>query len=358
MEIACWCHLRRDFDGDDAQAKKRINQASEGGINILLPFVHDSKNQAWYRSGLDYAGQEDRLARVLALAKEKGMEVHPVVIPISGLGLSEQERARRSYTPGDCKEESRMRQLCASWEESRETGLCIAMDIMDNYDVDGIHFDYMRYGDTGCSLERPCLCEACRTRYRELIGKDELTADDLKVPGILHKFLEFRGENIRGLAERLSTAVRSRGLKVSMAARPHFLGTPLPLPAEILARYFGSSLPEKQDWGKWSSLVEGQDWVKWAREGLMDFICPMNYSTDREFHRMRLAEQISLTAKSVPIYDGIGRKSSVGEISPEEMVRQAEDSISLGAAGITIFHFNALGEDDFRELARFREANT
>jgi len=35
------------------------------------------------------------------------------------------------------------------------------------------------------------------------------------------------------------------------------------------------------------------------------------------------------------------------------MVRQAEDAFDLGAAGICIFHFNALKEDDFTALGTF-----
>ncbi|MDA0748358.1 MAG: hypothetical protein O2954_17715 [bacterium] len=86
-----------------------------------------------------------------------------------------------------------------------------------------------------------------------------------------------------GNDEQVKGTVDEVGLALSMAAR---------------ADYFGSA------------FVEGQDWAQWARDGFMDFICPMNYDTDRKVHRERLSEQMSLIGKSVPIYDGIGRKSS------------------------------------------------
>ncbi len=356
MEIACWCHLSRDFTGNDDQAKSRMDHAWKGGINILLPFIH-GENDSWYRTNLDYPNNLDRFTRLLKLAKERKIEVHPVVLPITETGLSENERARRGYLSGSAEKELHKRQFCATWAETRDGGMKIISDIMENHQVDGIHLDAIRYLDTGRSLQSPCQCEACRRQYRELLGMDTVTAPDLKVPGILYKFLKFRGENILELVKRANQDVKSRGLKLSMAARSHYLGTPLPLPEDVLSRYFGSSLPENQDWGKWSSLVEGQDWVEWAHKGLMDFICPMNYSTDREFHRGRLAEQMALVGNSATIYDGIGRKSSVGEITPAEMVRQAEDALELGAGGITIFHFNAMGEEDFRELSAFRKAN-
>jgi len=197
--------------------------------------------------------------------------------------------------------------------------------------VDGIHLDAIRYVDTGQSLQWPCRCEACRTWYQEAFGKDTLTADDLNVPGMLHKFLEFRGDRIRSLVEQVKQVVDEKGLSLSMAAR---------------ANYFGSA------------LVEGQDWVQWARDGLMDFICPMNYTTDRETHRERLSGQMALIGTSVPMYDGIGRSSSAGDITPAQMIQQAEDAVQLGASGIAIFRLDAMDEEDFRELGAFKRANT
>jgi uncharacterized lipoprotein YddW (UPF0748 family) len=158
-----------------------------------------------------------------------------------------------------------------------------------------------------------------------------LTAEDLKIPGILQKFLNFRGENIRSLVEQARTIVKNAGVSFSMAAR---------------ANYFGSA------------LVEGQDWVQWARDGLMDFICPMNYTTDREVHKEKLSLQMNLIDTAVPIYDGIGRKSSAGENTTAQMIRQAEDALHLGARGVTIFKFGAMNKKDFRELGAFKSANT
>ncbi len=331
MKIACWCHLERDVFGKDQQVRSHLDRVVEAGIDTLLPFVH-SDNEVWYQSDLNNLKGEDRFTRFLIAARERGLQVQPTVLPITEYGLSEAERTRRSYQSGQPGGNPTDGRFCASWPETRkEGGLKIIQDIMAHHSVDGIHLDAIRYIDTGQSLQWPCRCEACRARYRELFGKDGLTADDLKVPGILQKFLNFRGENIRGLVEQVKATTDEVGLGLSMAAR---------------ADYFGSA------------LVEGQDWVQWARDGLMDFICPMNYSTDREIHKARLSEQMSLIGKSVPIYDGIGRKSSAGEITPAEMIQQAEDALLLGVSGIAIFHLAALGDEDFRELGAFKKANT
>jgi uncharacterized lipoprotein YddW (UPF0748 family) len=187
---------------------------------------------------------------------------------------------------------------------------------------------------------------------------DTITGDDLTVPGIIYKYIQFRNENIYQLTKKINKAVKEKGLVLSMAARTIYLGTGLSVPADLLVRILRTSNKEEQDWRKEAALLEGQDWIEWGREGLMDFISPMNYSTDREYHRKRLSEQMDLLGNSAKIYDGLGRKSSFGEITAKEMVQQAEDSLKLGAKGIAIFHFNILNEEDFRELAAFKKANT
>ncbi len=162
----------------------------------------------------------------------------------------------------------------------------------------------------------------------EFLGREKLTAEDLKNPGILYKYLQARNGIILGHLRSLRRLAKENGLEYSIAAR---------------ADYFGSA------------LVEGQDWMSWGRQGLVDFICPMNYRKDRSEHREILTRQLEILGGAVPVYSGVGRKWSGGEITAEEMVRQAEDAFELGAAGICIFHFNALKEADFTALKAFKK---
>lgn len=184
MEIACWCHLDRDFLGSDDEAKHQVDRVAEAGIDILLPFVH-SEGEAWYLSKARGVKVDDRLTRLLSLAKERGMQVQPTVLPITDSGLPEAERARRGYQSGQPGGNPCDSRFCASWAETRQAGLKISQEIIAHHEVDGIHLDAIRYIDTGQSVDWPCRCEACQVGYRELIGQDTVTADDLKVPGKL-----------------------------------------------------------------------------------------------------------------------------------------------------------------------------
>ncbi|MGV8093264.1 MAG: twin-arginine translocation signal domain-containing protein [Mangrovibacterium sp.] len=324
FKIACWCNLSPDFSGDNNQMRMQMDYIEQAGIDILLPFIQSNNYNT---------DAEDKLQRLLISAKERGVQVQPVVsLPLVGvLELSKEEINRRSYLsgrPGGHQFDGR--RLCASWRETRKSELKIIKDIIKTYRVDGIHLDYIRYIDTDQSLKWPCRCDACQNTYKHLFGKNILTAEDLKIPGILQKFLNFRGENIRSLVEQARGIAEEAGIFFSMAAR---------------ADYFGDA------------LVEGQDWVQWGRDGLMDIICPMNYSTNREIHRTKLSSQLALIGTTVPIYDGIGRRSSAGELTTKEMIEQAEDALQLGASGISIFKFSAMGQEDFRELGAFKRAN-
>lgn len=76
-----------------------MDRVVQAGIDILLPFIH-SENEVWYQSDLNTSKEEDRFTRLLKLAKQSGIQVHPTVLPITDYGLSEVERTRRSYKSG------------------------------------------------------------------------------------------------------------------------------------------------------------------------------------------------------------------------------------------------------------------
>lgn len=300
-----------------------------------MPYIHGSGYQTfvYYRSSNINLITYDILTPFIKFANERGVELHPMLLPNCDLGISEEEYIKRSYQSNNPDQDLKDRHTrpCASWQKTREGGLDIIKDIIKYHTVNGIHLDAIRYTDGAHrALRWPCQCEACQAEYQYLFGKNQITDEDLKIPGILHKFINFRGNNIKSVVEKARKIVKAAGLPLSMAAR---------------SNYFRSA------------IVEGQDWVQWAREGLMDYICPMNYATDRENHKKRLSEQMKLIGKTTPIYSGIGRLWSGGEITTAQMIQQAEDSLKLGASGIAIFRFDGMGDKDFHELNAFKKAN-
>lgn len=328
-KILAWSHSYLDFQGDEAAVRKEFDRARDSGIDLLFLFVHSvpREDSAWYKTTLPGFVIEDKYTRLQGIAAGSGLEIHPIVMGISDIGLPKAVRDERSYASGAPGGHKRDGVLCATWEATRAGTLRIASDIIDRHRPKGVQVDFIRYWDTGVGLEWPCTCSACRKGYKEHVNRDRLTAEDLKDPGVLYKYLQFRNGIILEHLKSLRRLAKENDLEFSIAARADYSG---------------------------AALVEGQDWIPWGKQGLVDFICPMNYRTDRNEHRELLAFQLEALGGAVPVYSGIGRKSSFGEITAAEMVRQAEDAFELGAAGICVFHFNALKAADFAALKAFR----
>jgi len=330
-KILVWSHIYLDFLGNDDSVRKEFSMMRDSGIALLLMFIHShpEENQSWYNSSLYGFVKQDKLSRLLQIAKEVDLEIHPLVGSITDTGLSDHTRVKRSYASGKPGGHSKDGRFCASWEGNRMGGIKISLDVLDHHKVSGIHLDYIRYIDTGIGLKWPCQCEACKQNYLGLFGKEMLTEEDFSSPGVLYKYLQFRNSNILDAVLQHARLARQYQVQLSMAAR---------------ANYFKSA------------LVEGQDWVGWAKKGLFDFICPMNYTLDRAHHKKMLKQQLELIDGQVPIYSGLGRKWSGGENSMDEVIRQAEDALTLGASGISIFHYNGFKPKDFKILKRFRRS--
>ena len=327
-KIMVWAHAHTDFLGDDNQVMAEFEKIRESGIDIIYLFVHShpDENQAWYNASINGFVAQDRLSRTINFGKKAGVEIHPIIGGIKDIGLSEANRKKRSYVSGKPGGSSRDGRFCASWQTTRLSSLRIASDVINNHTISGFHLDYIRYIDTGMGIKWPCQCDACKQNYESFLGKKDISTIDLQNPGMLFHYLKVRNENITDAVLQFKKLANQNNLKISMAAR---------------ADYFGSA------------LVEGQDWINWGHAGLFDYICPMNYTTDRDEHRDLLKMQLSLMDGKAGIYSGLGRKWSAGETKTDDMIKQAEDALNMGAAGISIYHYHGLNDKDFAALKEF-----
>jgi hypothetical protein len=79
-------------------------------------------------------------------------------------------------------------------------------------------------------------------------------------------------------------------------------------------------------------------------------VSPMSYTTKFDNFRRLLEEHVRLVGDSTSLFEGIGRSSSAGVLTPEEMMLQIDLAKERGLPGITIFHFNALTARDLELL--------
>ncbi len=89
------------------------------------------------------------------------------------------------------------------------------------------------------------------------------------------------------------------------------------------------------------SVGVAQDWVTWAKQGYVDFLCPMDYAeSDLEFIRL-VTNQVKLVDRRIPIYPGIGATASNARLTPDRVIGQIHHARSLGADGFTIFNLHS-----------------
>ncbi len=328
IRLAIWVHMApQEFASDDA-ATRRLDQLAHAGVDLLFPYVTDDESKFYYNTAVAGIDKDDRLTRFCRLAHERDMQVQPWVFPNGPFD-------RSNYAPGDDGGyvsgkpggSDRDGNPCATWVKNMETGPIQARDMIEQHEIDGFHLDMVRYKDNPIALEWPCQCRACRVMYRKHLGRETISAKDLEDSGVLYKFIQFRCGCIRPAVERCRQLADEYGVPLTMAAR---------------AGYF-----------KWA-LSEGQDWVQWAREGLVDLIAVMNYHTGRDEHRRLVEEHVRLLGGCVPHLDGIGRFSSFGELDAKQMVQFADDAITAGAHGVSIFKLDPMGDDDFDALRAWR----
>lgn len=326
--LGIWCHVDADFTHGRDAAARRMDQIAAAGVDFLLAYVTPEEGTFYYASDLPDIESEDHFSLVLELARERGIHVHPWVFPSSWVDRAPAKPgADGAYVSGKPGGHPRDGVFCGSWAPRLEPGVVFARDMLAHHPLEGLHLDVVRYREVDQCREWPCRCQACSRLYREYIGKDFLTADDLRVPGILFKFMQLRQHQIHGVVRRMKALADEHGVKLSLAART--------------------------DYFNWA-LLEGQDWVRWVREGLFDFVCTMNYKVERGEHRDLARLHTALTDGCVPLYDGIGRYSSMGELSPREMIQFADDAIEAGADGVAVFKLEPMVEKDFALLRSWR----
>lgn len=80
----------------------------------------------------------------------------------------------------------------------------------------------------------------------------------------------------------------------------------------------------------------------------------MTYTTDSTlFQQLVEAHARPLRPGKALYLEGVGRKSSAGEITPDQMIEQLEIARQQGAVGAFIFHLGALTPEDFEKLHQF-----
>jgi uncharacterized lipoprotein YddW (UPF0748 family) len=314
---AVWNHSGTGaYPGDWDRSARELAKA---GFNMIIPnmlwggLAHYPSNVLPRSEIFDQYG--DQVAQCVKAAHRHGLEVHVWKVNWNLHGapdtfVAKMREAGRTQVSRTGKP---INWLCPSHPENVKLELNSLLEIAQNYDVDGIHFDYIRYPGP-----EACYCENCRTRFTLATRKktENWPDDVLKAGALKETYLDWRVEQISRLVRLAHKRLRT--------LRPD-----LKLSAAVFSDY--------------PPCVKhvGQDWVAWAEAGYIDFLCPMIYTDDDSRFAHLVKRQLELSQKRIPIYPGIGATTSRVALTPDRVVGQIHIARQAGGAGFAIFDYSS-----------------
>ena len=207
------------------------------------------------------------------------------------------------------------------------------MDLVDSYELDGLHFDYIRYPNPDFdyskgALDRfrewvtPRISPARRVSLDQALSSDPLAyVDSLAGP-----WGEFRRAQITELVERIYHGVKKR--------RPDLV---------VSAAVFANAEDAYQS--------RFQDWRGWLAMGILDAVAPMAYTPDNELFEALIQDAVEAAGRD-RVWAGIGvyRNTYRGTI---DKIRIAG---GLGTRGVVLFSYDwAVSEGEWEGDRSFLE---
>ena len=194
------------------------------------------------------------------------------------------------------------------------------LEVVRKYDIDGFHFDYIRYPNS-----RNDFSEYSHKKFESDTGhKVENWPTDCYDGPLKEAYTDWRCTQITKLVKAVSEQARAirPGIKISAA---------------VFRDY-----PNCRKW-------VAQDWPLWAKEGYVDFLCPMNYTDDDEKYLDWITAQKALLPRDFPLYPGIGVSLRNKTQSADRVIGQVHFNREVGTGGFTIFDLN---EDTLLNIGR------
>ena len=285
---AVWVDAFHEGIRSPREADELVAAARRANLNTLIVQVR-RRGDALYTKGVEpplddpaYEPSFDALAYIVDAAHRAGLEVHAWVnaMPV-WRDEAPPKDARHVFNqhgpsaPGD-----------RNWMTSSPTGnhkfpvgyfldpghpaaaaylAEIYLNIVRNYAVDGIHFDYVRYPETDERLPRGAGVGYNATnlaRFRRVAGRADTPAPDDD------EWTAWRREQVTNLVRRVSIEARAINPRIKVSAALIPWGQPPTNESD-----FETVAPMQRIF---------QDWHGWLKDGLIDLGIPMNYASETD----------------------------------------------------------------------------
>lgn len=347
---------------DRDQIREMVRRTDEAGFNTLLVQVR-GRGDAYYDSGVEprspWLGRSGRdfdpLAVLLDEAHRRGLEVHAWVVAQLVWGLSplpdDPEHLTNRHPEWlsvpralaedlwdvDPADPAYVRALHAWAVEHgdrveglfadpghpavRDRLVAVVRDLLQSYDVDGVHLDYLRYPSPEFDYSRGSL-----TRFREWAGT--------QVPLGLASSLDARvarGDVTAWVREHPDLWDGFRRSRVSSLVRGVRRAVDAVNPEATLSVAVFAD-PVDAERGRF------QEWRGWLADGTVDVVAPMAYTPDDERFSdlIRLATLADDGGGGRRVWAGVG----IYQTSLEGAVRKVDIARASGTGGVIFFSYD------------------
>ena len=258
-------------DHVNAKMNAVIFQVRQGGTAY-----YESSYEPWgYYAGYKYPGY-DPLAVAIEEAHSRGLELHAWFNVFQTSSTYDGSPAAEN-PEWICRDQngipmSAYRSLSPGLEDVREYTINVAMEIVRNYDIDGLHLDYIRWNEHTNSQRNNLTVDQELERLDGMINKNEI---EYLISNMSGRYLyDYQHPYSAGVPDgfasweewwRWSVTTFVKTLHDSIqSVKPH-----VKLSAAVLGKY---------NWSGWQGYgTVYQDAALWYNEGYIDHLMPMSY---------------------------------------------------------------------------------
>lgn len=300
-----------------SQIKETLNNYADIGINTLFCY-NCLKSQNHYKW--------DYLAVLLKEAHKRNIEVHPVFTPGGRVELKGEIKEHPEWLIRGMKGEI-YPELNIALPEVRKYFIRQVSEGL-KYDIDGIHLDYIRFQvNQGFSYDK-ITCETFKKEY----GYSPLEVSHDCGSMVWCAWIRWNAKQVTDLVKEIRNTIDQSGKNVILGV-------------DVFPDY------------ETAKVLIGQDWKHWAEEGIVDIICPMDYTNDLGLFKQFVQNAVKAANGKCLVYPGIAISSSHNKNTPEGVVQEVMIARKTGADGVAFFSGYSLTGEFITRLNIFFQEN-
>jgi uncharacterized lipoprotein YddW (UPF0748 family) len=315
---------------------KTLDRYAAAGMNVLLPETHYNGYMIYpgkiYPQHPQFIGW-DPLKVMVEEGHKRGIEIH---IWVENFFIGNVESPLMTEHPDwmALNRKVEMHSTLERWQDTpgylyfepahpgpRQLVYDVYKEVLENYDIDGIQLDYIRYPSTEPWEEGYSYNKYARDKFKEFAGVDPMDITPDSDPENWKKWDLWREDVITLHVDRLVKMFREVRPDVSISAAV------FPDPEHAISN-------------------KKQNWPMWYENGRLDYVASMAYTTDSKMVTSQVQDNLTVIDKK-DYLPGLGEYLG---LTPQQMVDQIQTTRENGTIGNIIFQLSTMEEDTLHGL--------